>query len=152
MSCGCGKGGGCHSGGPRSVVASSPTDTTERVPPRDADAALDLLNRLKSNSGAAAVPAKSWWLRTFRITRIRVVSQFFFFAIFMFFCFTTWFSRLKGYPVSLILEIDPLVAVATAISTHTVYRHLIWSLWLIIPTLILGRVFCNWMCPYRTLH
>jgi polyferredoxin/formate hydrogenlyase subunit 6/NADH:ubiquinone oxidoreductase subunit I len=136
---------------------------------RDADSAFDLLNRLKSDAGNVALPdppkvyfagkphgthgvSAPWWMRFFRITRIRVVSQFFFFAIFAFFCFTTWFSRLKGYPVSLILEIDPLVAVATAISTHTVYRHLIWSLWLIVPTLLLGRFFCNWMCPYGTLH
>jgi len=129
---------------------------------RDADAAFDLLNRLKSEAGnvaAATAPKETypagkapWWLRMFRITRIRVISQFFFFAMFVFFCFVTWFSRMEGYPVSLFLEIDPLVAVATAISTHTVYRNLIWSLVLIIPTLILGRFFCNWMCPYGTLH
>lgn len=129
---------------------------------RDADAAFDLLNRLKSEAGTVAAPAapkafypagkEPWWMRMFRITRVRVISQFFFFALFMFFCFTTWFSRMQGYPVSLFLEIDPLVAIATAISTHTVYRHLIWSLVLIVPTLILGRFFCNWMCPYGTLH
>lgn len=93
-----------------------------------------------------------WWLRQLRITRIRVLSQAFFFGLFVFFVFVTWFSRMGGYPVSLFLEIDPLVAVATAISTHTVYRHLIWSLVLIVPTLLLGRFFCNWMCPYGTLH
>ncbi len=136
-----------------------------------ADAAFDLLNRLKSEAGTVATPSSGpptiyfakepkgahgvkapGWLRGLRITRWRVISQAFFFAAFLFFIFTTWFSRLKGNPVSAFLEVDPLVGLATAISTHTVYRHLVWSLWLIIPTLVLGRWFCNWMCPYSTLH
>ena len=138
---------------------------------RDADGAFDLLNRLKSESGSVASPTAGapnvyfakepkgasgvkapWWMRQFRITRIRVLSQAFFFALFLFFIGVTWLSRLKGYPASMFLEVDPLVGAATAISTHTVYRHLVWSLWLIVPTLILGRWFCNWMCPYGTLH
>ena len=61
-----------------------------------------------------------WWARTFRITNARVFSQAFFFALFTFLLFTTWFSRLEGYPVSLFLEVDPLVGVATALSTGTV--------------------------------
>jgi polyferredoxin/Pyruvate/2-oxoacid:ferredoxin oxidoreductase delta subunit len=102
----------------------------------------------------SGVPGKTapWWLRTMRLTRVRVVVQAVFFVLFVFLCFVTWFSRLGGYPVSLFLEVDPLVSAATAISTHTVYRHLIWSLVLIVPTLVLGRFFCNWVCPYGTLH
>ncbi|MBI3985416.1 MAG: 4Fe-4S dicluster domain-containing protein [Lentisphaerae bacterium] len=91
-------------------------------------------------------------MRAFRITRTRVISQAFFSGLFLFLVFVTWFSRLKGYPVSLFLEIDPLVGMATAISTHTLYRHLAWSLALIVPTLLLGRFFCNWICPFGTLH
>lgn len=93
-----------------------------------------------------------WWVRRFRITNVRVVSQAFFFGLFVFLLWTTWFSRLGGYPVSLFLEIDPLVGVATAISTHTVYKWLWRGLFVLVPTLLLGRVFCNWMCPYGTLH
>ncbi len=87
-----------------------------------------------------------------RITDVRILAQAFFFILFVYLATVTWFSRLGGYPVSLFLEVDPLVALATALSTGTVYRNLIWSLWLIIPTLLLGRWFCNWMCPYGTLH
>jgi hypothetical protein len=93
-----------------------------------------------------------WWARTFRITNVRVVSQLFFFALFVFLLSVTWLSRLKGYPASLFLEVDPLVSFATALSTHTVYRRLWWALFLLVPTLLLGRVFCNWACPYGTLH
>src|SRR4030095_7558387 len=93
-----------------------------------------------------------WGARPFRITRVRIASQVFFFSLFVFLLWCTWFSRLGGYPVSLFLEVDPLVGVATAISTHTVYRWLWRGLFVLVPTLLLGRAFCNWMCPYGTLH
>jgi polyferredoxin len=92
------------------------------------------------------------YVRRLRITNVRVVSQAFFFLLFAFLLWGTWFSRLEGYPVSLFLEIDPLVGFATALSTHTVYRWLWRGLWVLVPTLLLGRAFCNWVCPYGTLH
>ncbi len=87
-----------------------------------------------------------------RITRVRLVSQIFFISLFFFFCFVAQFGYLKGYPVSLFLEVDPLVGIATALTTHTVYQNLIWGLVLLLPTLLLGRFFCNWVCPYGILH
>jgi len=89
-------------------------------------------------------------LLTLRNTRR--VAQVFFFSLFLFFVFVTDLRYLKGYPVSLFLQLDPLVAFATAITTHTVYMGLLWSLLLIIPTLLFGRIFCNWICPYGILH
>jgi ferredoxin len=98
----------------------------------------------------------SWFVNTviadMRITRVRVLSQTFFFLLFLFFVVITDLRYLKGYPVSLFLELDPLVAVATAMTTGTVYKTLIISLVLLLPTLLLGRFFCNWICPYGTLH
>jgi polyferredoxin len=93
-----------------------------------------------------------WYARVGRITNWRILTQAFFFALFLFLLWTTWFSRLKGYPVSLFLEMDPLVTFATALSTHTVYRWLWRAMWILVPTLLLGRVFCGWICPYGTLH
>jgi len=93
-----------------------------------------------------------WYARVLRITSVRIVSQVVFFALFMFLLWVTWFSRLGGYPVSLFLEVDPLVGIATALSTHTVYRWLWRGMFVLVPTLLLGRVFCNWMCPYGSLH
>jgi len=87
-----------------------------------------------------------------RITHIRVVAQTFFLLLFLFFAFVAQFGYLRGYPVSLFLEADPLVAIATAITTHTLYRGLLWSLVILVPTLLLGRFFCNWICPYGSLH
>src|SRR5208282_2518096 len=87
-----------------------------------------------------------------RITHIRLVSQIFFIGLALFFAFITQFSYLKGYPVSLFLDVDPLVAIASSITTHTLYQSLIWSLVVVIPTLVLGRFFCDWVCPYGILH
>ncbi len=98
----------------------------------------------------------AWFINTIiadmRITRVRVLSQTFFFILFLFFVVITDLRYLKGYPVSLFLELDPLVGVATAITTGTVYKTLIIGLLLLLPTLLLGRFFCNWICPYGTLH
>ena len=87
-----------------------------------------------------------------KIRTARRISQVFFFSLFTFFVVVTDLRYLAGYPVSLFLELDPLVAFATAITTHTIYKGLLWSLVLIIPTVLLGRVFCNWICPYGILH
>ena len=90
--------------------------------------------------------------KTLRITNIRIFSQFFFFSIFLFMIWATYTSRLGGYPVSRILEMDPLVMFSTMLSTGYVYRFLGWGLLIVAVTLLFGRVFCNWICPYGTLH
>ena len=87
-----------------------------------------------------------------RLTNVRILSQIFFFAAFLFFCWATWTSRIEGYPVSRILEFDPLVMISTALATGYVYRFLGWGLLILAVTLLFGRVFCNWICPYGTIH
>jgi polyferredoxin len=101
-----------------------------------------------------------------RVVRLLVwarrASQIGFFALFMFFLFKTGFRgsfvasadtavRLP-YPVEAFLLADPFVATMTVLSTHTVYRGLLWSLGLLGVTLVFGRVFCGWICPFGTLH
>jgi polyferredoxin len=87
-----------------------------------------------------------------RLTNVRIASQAFFFSVFVFFCWATWTTRLEGYPVSRLLEFDPLVMISTMLSTGHVYRYLGWGLLILAVTFLFGRVFCNWICPYGTLH
>lgn len=55
-------------------------------------------------------------------------------------------------PVRMFFVLDPLVALANAIATHALYRGLLWSLLVLLPTLFLGRFFCGWICPMGTLQ
>jgi polyferredoxin len=99
--------------------------------------------------------------RQTRLSRIRRASQVLFLGAFLLLLFRTEFSgsfRAAGgearlpWPVSIFLEADPLAAVATAISTRTLYSGLLWSLVVLVPTFFLGRFFCGWICPLGTLN
>lgn len=92
---------------------------------------------------------------------VRRFSQAGFLTLFLYFLFQTGFRgsfasaetavRLP-LPVEAFLLADPFVAAMTLLSTHTVYRGLVWSLGLLALTLVFGRVFCGWICPFGTLH
>ncbi|MGD0154854.1 MAG: 4Fe-4S dicluster domain-containing protein [Terracidiphilus sp.] len=95
-----------------------------------------------------------------RLPMWRRVSQIFFLLLFL---VLLAFTSLRGVPgatsnihlgapVRLFFEWDPLVAVANAIATHALYRGLLWSLVILLPTLFLGRFFCGWICPLGTLQ
>ena len=55
-------------------------------------------------------------------------------------------------PVEIFFELDPLVALLTLLSRHAVYRGLLLSLIVVGLTVVFGRVFCGWICPFGTLH
>lgn len=57
-----------------------------------------------------------------------------------------------GLPVEGFLLADPYVAAMTLLSTRTVYRGLLWSLGILALTVVFGRVFCGWICPFGTIH
>jgi len=48
--------------------------------------------------------------------------------------------------------VDPLVLVATWLAAHQVPLAALLSLVVIAMTLVLGRVFCGWVCPLGTVH
>jgi polyferredoxin len=54
--------------------------------------------------------------------------------------------------VNWFLELDPLVGLATLLTTGTLYAGLLWGLATIVLTIILGRFFCGWICPFGALH
>jgi polyferredoxin len=86
------------------------------------------------------------------MVKIRRAYEVLALGLFLFFLVITDLRYLKGWPVSLFLEATPLVAVSTALTTHTIYRNLVWGLIVIAITMMLGRVWCNWMCPFGILH
>jgi polyferredoxin len=91
-----------------------------------------------------------------RIVTVRRTSQGFFLLLLLWFCLVStigveWW-QIRGWPVSWFLELDPLVALGTMLSTHTLYRGLLWSLVTVGLTILLGRFFCGWVCPFGTIH
>ena len=94
-------------------------------------------------------------------TRLRCFSQIVFFLLFLFLLLRTEFrGSLRGggseirlpYPVQLFFQLDPLVALSNALSSRALYRGLLWSLAILIPTMVLGRFFCGWICPLGSIH
>lgn len=92
----------------------------------------------------------------------RRVSQGFFLVLFLWLLAQTTFrgsfSASSGQPVRLpwpvegFLLADPFVALMTLLSTHQVYAGLAWSLGIVLLTLLVGRVFCGFICPFGTIH
>jgi polyferredoxin len=92
-------------------------------------------------------------------TRLRTLSQIFFFCLFLFLLLRTDFrpSGASGdlhltSPVALFFQIDPLVAISNALSSRALYRGLLWSLLILLPTFFFGRFFCGWICPMGSLN
>ncbi|MFH0901868.1 MAG: 4Fe-4S binding protein, partial [Pseudomonadota bacterium] len=83
---------------------------------------------------------------------LRRAYQLFFLGLFLFLVVVTAPSLLRGYPVDWFLDVDPLVAVSTALSTRSLHHHLLWAVPLIALTLVFGRFFCGWICPMGVLH
>jgi polyferredoxin len=100
-------------------------------------------------------------MRNGTLRRLRLASQVFFFALFVFLLIRTEFpGAIRSaaldvripWPVGWFLEADPLVALATALSTGTLYRNLLWAIPFALLAILVGRAFCGWMCPLGSLH
>jgi len=96
-----------------------------------------------------------------KLTTLRRVSQIIFFLLFLLLLLKTEFrGSLRSseadihipYPVSIFLQTDPLVAIENALSSRALYRGLLWSLLILLPTFFLGRFFCGWICPLGSVH
>ena len=91
-----------------------------------------------------------------RLVNVRRICQAFFLVLLIGSClFTTvgdqWFE-LRGWPVSWLLELDPLVGLATVLTTGSLYKGLIWGMVTLAATALIGRFFCGWLCPLGTLQ
>jgi polyferredoxin len=85
---------------------------------------------------------------------LRRISQGIFLLIFLFLFVQTESkgNDMLGYPVKIFLDFDPLIFATTMLSAHDAAKAFYLSLSLIVVTIILGRVFCGWICPLGTLN
>ncbi|HDS73983.1 MAG TPA: 4Fe-4S binding protein, partial [Firmicutes bacterium] len=49
------------------------------------------------------------------------------------------------------LQWNPLVAGIAAIASRSAWHALAWSLPLVVATMLVGRFFCGWVCPFGTI-
>ncbi len=91
-----------------------------------------------------------------KIVQTRRISQIFFFALFVWFCIVTTVGaelwQLRNWPVNWFLQMDPLAAIGTILTTHSLYWPLLWALGTVVLTIVLGRFFCSWVCPFGSMH
>jgi len=95
-----------------------------------------------------------------KLPQLRRISQIFFLLVFLALLILTSMRPASTSssdihmraPVRMFFMLDPLVAIANALATHALYRGLLWSLVILLPTLFLGRFFCGWICPMGTLQ
>ncbi|MCL5966431.1 MAG: 4Fe-4S binding protein [Deltaproteobacteria bacterium] len=57
-----------------------------------------------------------------------------------------------AYPVKVFLDGDLLVFVTSLLSAHALPAALFLALLFVPVTLLFGRAFCGWVCPFGTLH
>ena len=91
-----------------------------------------------------------------RIVTIRRLSQLFFLLLLVWLVIVTtpgqgW-RQLRGWPVNWLLQLDPLLAIGTALTTGAVYAGLAWAAVTIVLTFVFGRFFCGWVCPLGAIN
>lgn len=121
---------------------------------------MEAINEIKTGKKASKKDQGS--VRGRRMRLLRRISQIAFLLFFFFLFFKTEFRgtfdksaseviRLKE-PVSLFLEMDPLVAFSTALATHAIYGRVVLALIIIAGVILVGRFFCGWICPFGTIN
>jgi polyferredoxin len=95
-----------------------------------------------------------------KVAYARRLSQGFFLALFLFLLFRTEIRGAVGagesigmrVPVRFFFLLDPLVGLSNALASRALYHGLGLCLLILLPTMVLGRFFCGWICPMGTLN
>ena len=85
---------------------------------------------------------------------VRRVVQVAFLLLFLWLVLATWATAetMPGTWVKAFFLADPLLLVLTGLAARAVPLVLLWSLVTVVVTVILGRIFCGWICPLGTVH
>lgn len=88
------------------------------------------------------------------IRKIRIAVQGIFLLLFLWLFLQTESKGddVLGYPVKIFLDADPLIFLTTLLAAHTWYSSFLIAVLVIIATMLLGRVFCGWVCPLGTIN
>lgn len=83
-----------------------------------------------------------------RAQNTRRIVQALSFLLFLYLFARTVFPVTSRLPVDLFLRADPLIALSTALALRSVTTKLVlFALPVVVLALLLGRIFCGWLCP-----
>ena len=66
--------------------------------------------------------------------------------------FSTQQDLRLNQPVTFFFQLDPLVGITSLVSGYQLIKGFLWGVAIIAVTLLLGRVFCGFICPFGTIH
>ncbi|HUH66264.1 MAG TPA: 4Fe-4S binding protein [Syntrophales bacterium] len=86
--------------------------------------------------------------------KIRIATQGIFLFMFLWLFLQTEAKGANelGYPVKIFLDADPLIFITTILSSREWYQTFYLAIVVAVATVVLGRVFCGWICPLGTLN
>ena len=92
--------------------------------------------------------------RTSWIVWLRRLTQTGFFVLFCYLFLQTVYHPINkaGRGVAFFFNLDPLVALNSWLASHAFVGAMLLSLVTLAVTLICGRWFCGWVCPFGALH
>ncbi len=56
------------------------------------------------------------------------------------------------WPVTFFFQLDPLVGLTSLLSAAVLISGVVWGALILVLTLLLGRVFCGFVCPFGSIH
>ncbi len=88
------------------------------------------------------------------LRKTRIASQALFLLVFLWLFLQTESKGANelGYPVKIFLDADPLIAITTILGTRSFENLSFLAALVLLATVIFGRFFCGWVCPFGTLH
>ena len=55
-------------------------------------------------------------------------------------------------PTSFFFQLDPLVGISSLLSSQILIKGFLWGAAIVVLSMLLGRVFCGFLCPMGTIH
>ena len=92
--------------------------------------------------------------KTSWIVWLRRLAQTGFFLLFCYLFLQTVYHPINqaGRGVTFFFNLDPLVALNSWLASHVLVGAMLLSLVTLLVTLVCGRWFCGWVCPFGALH